>query len=124
MRILLLLKIQPPQKQRRYPSVSPLFLWSQIDDSIISNNHDIVKLIGTIAKIVYDFSKAFPLSRIEINPIDEKRKRLYHHVFRRNFDIINADFQVKGVYKGIDEEEDYSPEKIYDFFRLKRKFVQ
>ena len=96
----------------------------QIDDSIISNNHDIVKLIGTIAKIVYDFSEAFPLRRIEINPIDEKRKRLYHHVFRRNFDIINADFQVKGVYKGIDEEEDYSPEKIYDFFRLKRKFVQ
>lgn len=96
----------------------------QIDDSIVSNNHDIVKLIGTIAKIVYDFSDVFPLRRIEINPIDEKRKRLYHHIFRRNYDTINADFQVRGVYKGRDDEEDYSREKIYDFIRLTRKFVQ
>jgi hypothetical protein len=43
----------------------------KIDDSVVSNNQDIVKIMGTIAKIVYEYSKEFPYRRIKINPIDE-----------------------------------------------------
>ena len=49
-----------------------------IDNAIVSNNHDLVKVIGTVAKIAYEFSNNFPLRRILINPVDEKRKRLYN----------------------------------------------
>ena len=93
-----------------------------IDDSVISNNHDIIKLINTIAKVVYDFSNEYPLRHIIIQPVDEKRKKLYNHVFRRNQDDINFTFNIIGVIGGI--EEVYSPEKFYDKFKLKRKFVQ
>ena len=30
-----------------------------IDDSVISNNNDIVKVIGTVTKIAYEFSERF-----------------------------------------------------------------
>ena len=63
--------------------------YGDIDDSVISNNHDIIKLINTIAKVVYDFSNEYPLRHIIIQPVDEKIKKLYNHVFRRNQDDIN-----------------------------------
>lgn len=93
-----------------------------VDDSVISNNHDIVKLISTVAKAIYEFSDEFPSRRIQIKPVDEKRKRLYNHVFRRNYEAINAIFQIKGINSR--KKENYSPEKFYDKFELKRKFVK
>ncbi len=94
----------------------------EIDDSIVSNNHDIVKIISTIAKVVYEFSDKFPSREIFIHPVDEKRKKLYNHVFRRNYEAINLKFHIIGTVNN--KEEDYSTEKFYDIFKLKRKFVQ
>ena len=93
----------------------------QINDSVISNNHDIVKLISTVAKIAYEFSERFPRRSIEITPVDEKRKNLYNHVFRRHYKVIQINFQIIGIHNNV--TEDYSPEKNYDTFRLKRKFA-
>jgi hypothetical protein len=93
-----------------------------INDSVVSNNHDIVKLIGTVAKIAYDFSDKFPKRGIEITPVDEKRKRLYNHVFRRHYEVINLNFHIICIHNAV--AENYSPEKNYDKFRLKRKFAE
>jgi hypothetical protein len=93
----------------------------QMNDSVISNNHDIVKIIGTVAKIAYEFSTEFPLRRIRIKPVDDKRKKLYNHVFRRHYAFINDNFHIVGSFEG--QKEAYSPEKVYDFFELKRKFI-
>ena len=93
-----------------------------IDDSVVSNNHDIVKLISTIAKVVYEFSSKHPLRQILIQPVDEKRKKLYNHVFRRNYNDINLVFYIRGLVEDI--EEDYLPEKFCDKLKLKRKFVK
>jgi hypothetical protein len=94
----------------------------RMNDSVVSNNHDIVKLISTVAKIAYDFSDRFPKRGIEITPVDEKRKRLYNHVFRRNYDDIDSNFHIIGLQNDVAEK--YSPEKSYDKFRLKRKFAE
>lgn len=93
---------------------------NKINGTVVSNNHDIVKLIGTVAKIAYEFSDKFPKRGLEVNPIDEKRRRLYNHVFRRNYAVISADFHIIGVNK-VGDEETYSPTKNYHLFRLKRK---
>jgi hypothetical protein len=95
---------------------------NSIDDSVVSNNYDIVKVMSTIGKIVYDFSAQYPNRGIYIRPVDEKRKKLYNHVFRRNYDAINRVFDVTGILETI--EEDYSSKKSYDVFKLKRKFVK
>lgn len=89
------------------------------DDTVISNNYDIVKIIGTVAKVTYEFSDSYPLRSIHIKPVDEKRKRLYNHVFRRHYDFINDTFQIIGVKNGT--EEPYSPYNVYDIFKLKRR---
>jgi hypothetical protein len=91
------------------------------DGSIISNNHDLLKIIGTVAKITYEFSATFPLRNIYIKPVDEKRKRLYNHVFRRHYAVINATFQIIGAKNGI--EEPYSTGNVYDVFKLKRRII-
>jgi hypothetical protein len=92
-----------------------------IDDSIISNNHDIVKLLSTIAKVVYEFSEQYPTRHIRIKPVDDKRGRLYNHIFRRNYVVINTTFHIIGINKR--KKEDYTPEKFYEYFELKRKFA-
>ena len=91
-----------------------------IDDAIVSNNHDLVKVISTVAKIANEFSNNFPLRHIVINPIDAKRKRLYNHVFRRHYEVISTNFSIIGINKR--KKETYSPQKIYDSFELIRKF--
>jgi hypothetical protein len=92
-----------------------------IDDSVISNNHDIVKIFSTIAKVVYEFSDTFPNQHIRIKPVGEKRRRLYNHIFRRNFEAISITFDIFGINKR--KKELYSPNKSYEYFELKRKFV-
>ncbi len=96
---------------------------NKINDSVVSNNNDIIKIISTVAKIAYEFSDKFPKRGLEINPIDEKRKSLYNHFFRRNYATIDANFHILGVNNEGDEEI-YSPKKNYDLFRLKRKFAK
>ena len=90
-----------------------------IDDSVVSNNDDLIKVISTVAKIAYEFSEKYPLRRIQIKPVDEKRKRLYNHVFRRHYDTIDANFDIIGINE--QEREIYSPKKNYDIFELNRK---
>ncbi len=94
----------------------------EINDSVVSNNHDIVKLISTVAKIAYEFSDKFPKRGIEITPVDEKRKNLYNHVFRRNYETISTNFYMIGINNSVAEA--YSPKKNYEKFRLKRKFAE
>lgn len=91
-----------------------------IDHWIVSNNNDLVKVIGTVAKIAYEFLEIHPNRSVEIKPIDEKRKRLYNHIFRRHFSIIEPVFQIIGYKDTVGEY--YVPEKNYDSFELKRKF--
>lgn len=93
-----------------------------IDDSTVSNNDDLVKVISTVAKIAYEFSDKYPLRRLQIKPVDEKRKRLYNHVFRRHYATISADFDIIGI-TGFNDSiiEKYSPEKTYNMFELNRK---
>ena len=90
-----------------------------IDDSVVSNNDDLIKVISTVAKIAYEFSDKYPLRRIQIKPVDEKRKGLYNHVFRRHYDTIDANFDIIGINE--QERETYSPKKNYDIFELNRK---
>ena len=55
----------------------------QLIDSVISNNQDIVTILNTVAKCVYEFLEMNPGSVIRIDPYDEKRKRLYNTIFQR-----------------------------------------
>jgi hypothetical protein len=91
-----------------------------IDDKIMTNNNDVVKVIGTVAKIAYDFFENYPNATIVIEPVDDKRKQLYNYVFQRHHKAIESTFIIKGLIG--DTEELYSVENFYDGFEIKRKF--
>ena len=90
-----------------------------IDDSVITNNQDAIKVIRTVAKITMIFFEDYPLSTILINPVDEKRKRLYNFAFQRHFNDIEPIFKIIGFLKGV--EETYTPLKMYDSFQISLK---
>ena len=90
-----------------------------IDDTIVSNNHDAIMVIRTVAKITLDFIEKYPDRIVYIEPVDEKRKKLYNLVFQRHFVEIEPLFDVIGYIS--EDSEAYSLEKNYDSFDIKLK---
>jgi hypothetical protein len=90
-----------------------------INDNIVTNNHDAMRVIRTVAKITLEFFEKYPSCTIKIRPVDEKRKKLYNIVFKRHFKDIEPIFDVIGSRLG--KYETYLPLKYYDKFQLKLK---
>jgi hypothetical protein len=93
---------------------------NDVDDKVMTNNHDVVKVIGTVAKITYDFFKKNPDAVIIVKPVDEKRKKLYNIVFQRHYLTITNDFKISARKEG-HRKVVYSPKKMYDNFELSLK---
>jgi len=92
-----------------------------VNDSIVSNNNDLQKVISTVAKTIYQFTEEYPLAIIKIQGVDSKRTKLYNTIFRRRFFEIKENFSVKGIVNG--KREDYNPSKSYEKFEVKRKIL-
>jgi len=91
----------------------------KLDDKVITNNNDLVMVISTVAKAIYQFIEKHPKAIIEIDPIDPKRRRLYNSVFkRRHLEILDL-FQIFGVIKG--QKEKYNPNNFYEEFEIHPK---
>jgi protein tyrosine phosphatase len=95
--------------------------WSNgdIDDTIVTNNHDAMRVIRTVAKATIEFLEEYPKRVITIQAVDEKRNKLYNLVFQRHFKEIEPIFDVFGLIKG--KKESYSTQKYYERFELKLK---
>ena len=94
----------------------------KIDDLVITNNHDVAKIIGTVAEAIFDFFGEYPKATLIIQPIDEKRKKLYNYVFQHRFKEIEPMFEIRGLVGK--KSESYSTEKFYDSFEINRKFEE
>jgi hypothetical protein len=92
---------------------------NDIDDSVMTNNHDVVKVIGTVAKATYAFFDNYPNAILVIKPVDEKRKKLYNIVFQRHFEAIKNQFKIIGFIGK--QRRIYSSKKMYDSFELSLK---
>jgi hypothetical protein len=92
---------------------------NDLDDKVMTNNQDVVRVIGTVAKVTYVFFANYPNAVVIIKPVDEKRKKLYNIVFRRHYEVIKNDFNII-AFVG-DESEVYAPNKMYDIFELSLK---
>jgi hypothetical protein len=90
-----------------------------VNDTVLTNNHDVAKVLGTIAKIIYMFFEQYPDEIVVIKPVDARRKQLYNTVFQRHFKDINDNFEILGIFGY--KIEAYSTDKNYDSFILKLK---
>ncbi len=92
---------------------------NDFDDQVITNNHDLRKVIRTVTNTVYDFLEAHPYSKIYIEGVDERRKALYNHVFKKNWNEIRTLYSVFAFR--IDTLESYNVENNYESFVVSKK---
>jgi hypothetical protein len=89
---------------------------NDFSDSSISNNNDVAKVMGTVAKAAMDFLEKYPDRVILIRPVDLKRKRLYNVVFQRRHIELEEKFQILGKRKG--RWSKYSSDLSYEKFQI------
>jgi len=56
-----------------------------MDDEVVSNNGDIAKVMATIVRIVEDFSRCFPETKIHFAGSTPERTRLYGRILKTYF---------------------------------------
>ena len=94
---------------------------SDFDDSVISNNQDMRRVIQTVFTTGLIFSAAYPDRKIYIKPFDRKRNLLYNRVFQDQQVAIEAFYTIHGLLTSEDKEEKYDSHKIYERFLLTKK---
>lgn len=90
-----------------------------IDDSVISNNLDTLKVLNTVAHTVILFIDHFPKAEVLIIGSTNARTRLYQMSISRNIIEIQKFFDFKG-FKNRNWEE-FRIGTNYDAFRIKNK---
>ena len=95
------------------------FIGYRVSDSVVSNNNDLQKVMNTIGAIIYQFFEINPTATISIIPVDDKRSRLYHTIFKRRIHEINRIFVLEGLNN--EEWNIYETDKVYQEFKISKK---
>jgi hypothetical protein len=91
----------------------------EIDDEVISNNQDSIRVLATVAASVYVFTDNYPNSFIFATGSTPSRTRLYQIGIANNLKEIEEGFYVWGEY---DEKwEAFQKNKNYTAFLVTRK---
>ena len=85
----------------------------------LSNNQDMIRVLGTVAAIVRRFTEIYPGREVLIRG-EKRRMQLYNLIFQRRYKEIEQEFQIWG-YGDEDEWESYAPQKSFEAFKIKRK---
>jgi hypothetical protein len=94
----------------------------KVDDNVLTGNDDVFKVIKTVAAITSDFLIKYPERIVVIDPIDEKRKKLYNLVFQRHFVEIESIYTIIGIKNK--QKEVYQAQKYYEAFEISINFEQ
>jgi hypothetical protein len=95
-------------------------LTGQIDDTVVTNNGDMTKILATVAFSVYVFTQNNPNAWIYVTGSSQSRIRLYRMAISKYIEEINEDFI---VYTSLDNDEwcIFEPNTINQNFLIKRK---
>jgi hypothetical protein len=91
----------------------------EINDMIITDNHDSEKVLATVVAAVYAFCDKFPQAWIYATGSTEARTRLYKMGINKYFDIVKEDFEIFGLTEN--EWERFIKGKNYQAFVVQRK---
>ncbi|GGH30087.1 DUF6934 family protein [Dyadobacter endophyticus] len=91
-----------------------------INDIVITNNGDSMKVLTTVASTVYDFTAAYPKAIIFATGSTKSRTRLYRIGINRHLIEIQRDFVIFGSNNYLIWEE-FVPGNEYNAFFLTKK---
>lgn len=92
-----------------------------IDDEIITNNGDSLKVLATVASTVYAFTEKHPNALVFATGSNNVRTRLYRMGIANNLEEIKADFEVYGLRVDNNVWEEFISGDDYEAFIVKRK---
>ncbi len=69
----------------------------EIDDKIVTNNGDGLKVLATVVSTVYAFTGKYPDAKIFVTGSTEARTRLYRMGIANNLEELKQDFLVYGL---------------------------
>jgi hypothetical protein len=88
-------------------------------DIAVSNNHDLDKVMATVANCIATFFKHYPTAEIYIQGNTPSRTRLYQIIFSRELSIVTQNYEIYGTIGLVTEP--FQPNRNYSSFLLKRK---
>lgn len=75
-------------------------LTGQISDTVVSNNGDGDKVLGTVAQIIYYFTGVYQGAAVFIQGTSPTRTRRYQMGISKYWGVINSVFEIEGVTNG------------------------
>ena len=90
----------------------------EIDDEIITNNGDSLKVLATVVSTVYAFTAKYPKAYVYATGSTEVRTRLYRMGITNNLEEIKTDFYVYGLRNDNTFEAFVAGEDYLGFFLL------
>jgi len=93
---------------------------NEINDKVVTNNGDSLKVLATVASTVYAFTGKYPDAKIFATGSTEVRTRLYRMGITNNLVEIQEDFDVYGM-KLNDTFEEFIAGEDYIGFLITRK---
>jgi|GEM_PF-5546426 len=89
------------------------------NDSIVTNNQDMPKVLATVARILFDFLTCLPHVAVLIEANSEIKKKLYNRLIKNNLQSIPIDCEVLGVLPN--EETELFAENDYHAIIIRNK---
>jgi hypothetical protein len=93
----------------------------EINDTIVSNNNDSIKILATVVATVYAFTDKYPDTWVYATGSSKSRTRLYRMGLTKYLTEIEQDFDLYGETMG--EWESFEKGVEYEAFLVQRKKV-
>ena len=93
---------------------------NEIDDKVISNNNDTIKVLTTVVSTVYRFTEKYPNATVYAEGSNAARTRLYRIGISNNLEELMEEFHVAGFLPNVGWRI-YEKNKDYSAFFIKRK---
>ena len=95
-----------------------------IDDTVVSNNGDIIRVLSTVLQIIRDFTSSQPYLKIMFQGSTKERTILYGRILRMYYREFSAEFKITALVfqSGRVKEVPFNPNKGQQFlaFYIKR----
>ena len=96
---------------------------NDMNDEVVSDNHDSMKVIATVASTVYLFTERYPKAVVYAEGSNAVRTRLYRINLSNNLEELSEQFYVYGFIENVGWFT-YEKNKDYSSFYVKRKKYQ
>jgi hypothetical protein len=93
---------------------------NQIDDKVVSDNGDLIKVMATVISLALKFLDDNPIAFIFFEGSTPQRTQFYQWIINRYYDDVIHTIKIYGVNNGASEP--FQKTKVYESFLIQKLF--